>query len=133
MRLVLDFRKLNERTIADRYPMPNISMILGSLGSARNFTTLDLKLVKSKRRLGNKFSPLSEEKTVEADMVVGYPNFIKHYNKSKINLLTSIPLLFILILTSAHVTDYSQAKYIPIIDRRILIRIRETLSESLRV
>ncbi|KAH8265713.1 hypothetical protein KR038_010730 [Drosophila bunnanda] len=43
MRLVLDFRKLNERTIPDRYPMPNISMILGNLGKAKYFTTLDLK------------------------------------------------------------------------------------------
>jgi len=43
MRLVLDFRKLNERTIPDRYPMPNIYMILGNLGKARYFTTLDLK------------------------------------------------------------------------------------------
>ncbi|KAH8388786.1 hypothetical protein KR200_010950, partial [Drosophila serrata] len=34
---------------------------------------------------------------------------------------TPIPLLFLLTLTSAHVTDYSQAKYIPIIDGRILI------------
>ncbi|KAH8329598.1 hypothetical protein KR067_003410 [Drosophila pandora] len=42
MRLVLDFRKLNERTIPDRYPMPNISMILGNLGKAKYFTTLDL-------------------------------------------------------------------------------------------
>ncbi|KAH8356912.1 hypothetical protein KR200_010467, partial [Drosophila serrata] len=43
MRLVLDFRKFNERTIPDRYPMPNISMILGNLGKAKYFTTLDLK------------------------------------------------------------------------------------------
>lgn len=43
MRLVLDFRKLNERTVPDRYPMPNISMILGNLGKAKYFTTLDLK------------------------------------------------------------------------------------------
>jgi len=43
MRLVLDFRKLNEKTIPDRYPMPNISMILGNLGKAKYFTTLDLK------------------------------------------------------------------------------------------
>jgi len=43
LRLVLDFRKLNERTIPDRYPMQNISMILGNLGKARYFTTLDLK------------------------------------------------------------------------------------------
>jgi len=43
MRLALDFRKLNEKTIPDRYPMPNISMILGNLGKAKYFTTLDLK------------------------------------------------------------------------------------------
>jgi len=43
MRLVIDFRKLNERTVSDKYPMPNISMILGNLGKAKYFTTLDLK------------------------------------------------------------------------------------------
>jgi len=43
MRLVMDFRKLNEKTIADRYPMPNIPMILGNLGKAKYFSTLDLK------------------------------------------------------------------------------------------
>ncbi|KAH8294430.1 hypothetical protein KR054_002016 [Drosophila jambulina] len=42
-RLVIDFRKLNERTIADRYPMPSIPMILANLGKAKFFTTLDLK------------------------------------------------------------------------------------------
>lgn len=42
-RLVIDFRKLNEKTIADRYPMPSIPMILANLGKARFFTTLDLK------------------------------------------------------------------------------------------
>ncbi|KAH8314736.1 hypothetical protein KR074_007299 [Drosophila pseudoananassae] len=41
-RLVIDFRKLNERTIADRYPMPSIPMILANLGKAQFFTTLDL-------------------------------------------------------------------------------------------
>ncbi|KAH8267534.1 hypothetical protein KR026_008122 [Drosophila bipectinata] len=43
MRLVLDFRKLNEGTIPDRYPMPIISMILGNLGKEKYFITLDLK------------------------------------------------------------------------------------------
>jgi len=40
---MLDIRKLNERTIPDKYPMPNISMILSNLGKARYFSTLDLK------------------------------------------------------------------------------------------
>jgi len=42
-RLVVDFRKLNLKTIADRYLMPNINMILSNLGRAKFFTTLDLK------------------------------------------------------------------------------------------
>jgi len=42
-RLVIDFRKLNEQTISDRYPMPSIPMILANLGKAQFFTTLDLK------------------------------------------------------------------------------------------
>lgn len=42
-RLVVDFRKLNFKTIADKYPMPSIAMILSNLGSARYFSTLDLK------------------------------------------------------------------------------------------
>ncbi|KAH8294552.1 hypothetical protein KR054_009037 [Drosophila jambulina] len=42
-RLEIDFRKLNERTIADRFPMPSIPMILANLGKAKFFTTLDLK------------------------------------------------------------------------------------------
>ncbi|KAH8339716.1 hypothetical protein KR074_004260, partial [Drosophila pseudoananassae] len=42
-RLVIDFRKLNSKTIADKYTMPSISMILSNLGKASYFTTLDLK------------------------------------------------------------------------------------------
>ncbi|XP_076269006.1 uncharacterized protein LOC143201674 [Rhynchophorus ferrugineus] len=41
-RLVIDYRKLNEKTIDDRYPIPNISDILDKLGRAQYFTTLDL-------------------------------------------------------------------------------------------
>jgi len=38
------------------------------------------------------------------------------FHRSKI-----IPILFSLTMASAHITDYSQAKYIPIIDGRILV------------
>lgn len=41
--LVIDFRKLNAKTIDDKYPMPNIPMILSNLRKANYFTTLDLK------------------------------------------------------------------------------------------
>jgi RNase H-like domain found in reverse transcriptase/Reverse transcriptase (RNA-dependent DNA polymerase)/Integrase zinc binding domain len=41
-RLVIDYRRLNARTIQDRYPIPNICEILDKLGKACYFTTLDL-------------------------------------------------------------------------------------------
>lgn len=31
-RLVIDYRKLNEKTVDDRYPIPNITDILDKLG-----------------------------------------------------------------------------------------------------
>ena len=40
--MVLDFRKLNEKTIGDAYPLPNINDILDSLGSARYLSVSDV-------------------------------------------------------------------------------------------
>lgn len=41
-RIVVDYRKLNEVTISDSFPLPNISDILDQLGKSTYFTTLDL-------------------------------------------------------------------------------------------
>lgn len=41
-RLVVDYRKINDKTIDDRYPMPNITDILDKLGRCQYFSTLDL-------------------------------------------------------------------------------------------
>ncbi|GJQ85498.1 hypothetical protein Trydic_g17524 [Trypoxylus dichotomus] len=41
-RIVIDYRKVNEKTIDDRYPLPNINDILDKLGRCNYFTTLDL-------------------------------------------------------------------------------------------
>lgn len=41
-RMVVDYRKLNEKTIDDKYPLPNITDILDKLGKCNYFTTLDL-------------------------------------------------------------------------------------------
>lgn len=41
-RLVVDFRKLNEKTLDDKYPIPNIADVLDKLGNCQYFTTLDL-------------------------------------------------------------------------------------------
>lgn len=41
-RMVIDFRKLNEITVEDKYPLPRIDEILDNLGKCVYFTTLDL-------------------------------------------------------------------------------------------
>src|SRR5436189_3800851 len=40
--IVIKMRKLNEKTIDDKYPIPNINDILDKLGRCKYFTTLDL-------------------------------------------------------------------------------------------
>lgn len=42
-RLVVDFRKLNEKILPDRYPIPRIDEILDNLGNAKYFSTLDMQ------------------------------------------------------------------------------------------
>lgn len=41
-RVVIDYRKLNDITIGDAYPIPQISEILDQLGHSKYFSTLDL-------------------------------------------------------------------------------------------
>uniref|UniRef100_A0ABD2W550 Reverse transcriptase domain-containing protein n=1 Tax=Trichogramma kaykai TaxID=54128 RepID=A0ABD2W550_9HYME len=41
-RAVIDFRKLNEKTIGDAYPLPNVADILDQLGGLTYFSTFDL-------------------------------------------------------------------------------------------
>lgn len=42
-KLVIDYKKLNENTISDTYPIPDTNAILSNLGKARYFSTLDLE------------------------------------------------------------------------------------------
>lgn len=42
-RLVIDYRKLNSITIADKYPIPDINEVLAQLGENRFFSVIDLK------------------------------------------------------------------------------------------
>lgn len=41
-RLVVDYRKLNDKTIDNKYPIPNITEVLDKLGRCNYFTTIDL-------------------------------------------------------------------------------------------
>lgn len=43
MRIYVDFRKLNEITVKDSYPLPRIDDVLNCLSGAKYFTTLDLR------------------------------------------------------------------------------------------
>uniref|UniRef100_A0AAG5DCG3 RNA-directed DNA polymerase n=1 Tax=Anopheles atroparvus TaxID=41427 RepID=A0AAG5DCG3_ANOAO len=43
IRVVIDYRKLNDKTVNDKFPMPQIEDILDNLGKSSYFTTLDLK------------------------------------------------------------------------------------------
>lgn len=42
-RMVIDYRKLNAVTVADRYPIPEINEVLANLGKNKYFTVVDLK------------------------------------------------------------------------------------------
>lgn len=42
-RLVIDYRQVNKKLIADKFPLPRIDDILDQLGRAKYFSTLDLK------------------------------------------------------------------------------------------
>ena len=41
-RMVIDYRKLNDKTVSERYPMPEIAYVLEQLRGQRYFSTLDL-------------------------------------------------------------------------------------------
>lgn len=43
-RLVVDYRKLNEKTLGNAYPLPDIIEILDQLGQAKNLSCLDLAM-----------------------------------------------------------------------------------------
>lgn len=42
-RMVIDYRKLNSVTIADKYPIPDINTVLAQLGNNKLYSVLDLK------------------------------------------------------------------------------------------
>lgn len=43
LRMVVDFKKLNEVTVSDKYPIPDINIILSNLGESQYFSTIDLE------------------------------------------------------------------------------------------
>ena len=43
IRIVTDYRRLNDITIKDRYPLPNISELYNRLNGAKGFIKIDLR------------------------------------------------------------------------------------------
>ena len=43
-RLEVDYRKLNEKTVGNAYPLPDITVILDQLGQAKYFSCLELAM-----------------------------------------------------------------------------------------
>ena len=41
-RMVIDYRKVNQKTVKDKYPLPDMSEILSQLGNSKYFSILDL-------------------------------------------------------------------------------------------
>lgn len=43
LRMVIDYKKLNEQTVSDKYPIPDCNVILSNLGKSKFFSTIDLE------------------------------------------------------------------------------------------
>lgn len=56
-RMVIDYRALNEKTVGDAYPLPNITEILDQLGSAKYFSVFDLASGFHQIRMSGKDAP----------------------------------------------------------------------------
>ena len=59
MRMCIDYRKLNEKTIADAQPIPRIQDILDTLGGKKWFSTLDMSKAYHQGYIGEEFRHLT--------------------------------------------------------------------------
>ena len=59
MRWVLDFRRVNDLSVTDSFPTPNISEILGSLGKSKYFSTLDASQAYHLIEVEKEFRPIT--------------------------------------------------------------------------
>ena len=59
MRMCIDYRKLNEKTVPDAQPIPRIQDILDSLGGQKWFSTLDMSKAYHQGYIGEEFRHLT--------------------------------------------------------------------------
>ena len=97
-RVVIYFRLLNEKTVGDAYPLPNITEILDQLGEARHFTVFDLasgfhqiKLDPVDRLMDRVLLGLQGvESFIYLDDIVGYAEDLEEHGKKVRRLLNKL-------------------------------------------
>ena len=83
-RLVVDYRKLNEITEIDTYPLPNISEVLMKLDKAKYYSNIDLKMAYHQVPIEKESIPMTAFRTADA-----------HYAYKRCPFgLTSMPSIF---------------------------------------
>jgi hypothetical protein len=90
-RMVIDYRRLNEITVGDTYPMPMISELIENIGAKRYFTKLDLKS-------GFYHIPLEEESKEKT--AFSTPSGKYQYKKTPMGLKSS-PATFVRMMNAA--------------------------------
>ena len=90
-RIVIDFRKLNEQTDQDAYPLPNSDEILDYLGKAKFFSALDLS---------SGFHQIPMEKNSKKYTAFSTPQGHFHYNRMPFS-LKNAPATFQRIMDTA--------------------------------
>jgi hypothetical protein len=71
-RMVVDYRTLNEKTMGDAYPLPNITEILKQLGSAKYFSVFDL---------ASSFHQIPIHESDAQKTAVSIPHYHYHFNR----------------------------------------------------
>jgi len=85
-RVCVDFRKLNQVTVGDAFPLPNITDILDQLGKSKYYTTLDLAQGYHQVPM----NPTDREKTAfstdktskRSNLFLGYPDITDDSSKT---------------------------------------------------
>ena len=80
-RMVIDFRRINDKTVKDYYPLPNITHILDQLGGTQYFSTFDLAMGFHQVKM----HPDSKTKTAFSTLYEHY-----HYNRMSFRLKNAL-------------------------------------------